>query len=379
MVEVYQGFEVAATLFETSVFLDFLTKLLGKKYSDRNQSAIAIIAFLTINTFIISMNLIVPQYSALQDVGVLILYMVYALFFTSGSLIMKIITPALTITSICTINLITVFSLAPLWQLRFSELITERNVQRIIALFLTKAVFFLLTRLTLRNVKPKEIILSIKEYFAVALSFICSVIIILYFTENQYRSNQITLDYSVVIVLFSVVLINIASSVLFAVLVKRNRERTQHMMVEIQFQEQQKMYQSVCSAYRNLEILQHDMKNDLLSLQSLIHQGKLSEAERFVEQYTNTKKKFENSGMSSLSTFVRAMIFEGYIVHIDENELKRLTVLANNIANNINQIAHRANVTNKVYKEDIEEIKELGDKLWRPLMFLQTKVAQLKH
>ena len=97
------------------------------------------------------------------------------------------------------------------------------------------------------------------------------------------------------------------------------------------------------------------------------------------EEMAAIKKKFENSGMSSLSSFVRAMIFEGYIVHIDENELKRLTVLANNIANNINQIAHRANVTNKVYKEDIEEIKELGDKLWRPLMFLQTKVAQLKH
>lgn len=30
------------------------------------------------------------------------------------------------------------------------------------------------------------------------------------------------------------------------------------------------------------------------------------------------KKKFANSGMSTLSGFVRAMIFEGYIVHIDE-------------------------------------------------------------
>ena len=97
------------------------------------------------------------------------------------------------------------------------------------------------------------------------------------------------------------------------------------------------------------------------------------------DEMATIKKKYQNSGMSSLSGFVRAMIFDGYIVHIDDNELKQLTVLANNIANNINQIAHRANVTNKVYKEDIEEIKELGDKLWRPLMFLQTKVAQLKH
>ena len=34
------------------------------------------------------------------------------------------------------------------------------------------------------------------------------------------------------------------------------------------------------------------------------------------------KKKFANSGMDTLSGFVRAMIFEGYIVHIDEDELQ---------------------------------------------------------
>lgn len=97
------------------------------------------------------------------------------------------------------------------------------------------------------------------------------------------------------------------------------------------------------------------------------------------EEMAAIKKKFENSGMSSLSTFVRAMIFEGYIVHIDENELKRLTVLANNISNNINQIARRANVTNKVYKEDIEEVESLAGQIIGPLLFLQTKVLQLKH
>ena len=97
------------------------------------------------------------------------------------------------------------------------------------------------------------------------------------------------------------------------------------------------------------------------------------------EEMKAIKKKFENSGMSSLSGFVRAMIFEGYIVHIDEIELKRLIALANNIANNINQIAHRANVTNKVYKEDIEDIKSLANQLIQPLLFLQSKCLQLKH
>ncbi|WP_302932280.1 plasmid mobilization relaxosome protein MobC, partial [uncultured Ruminococcus sp.] len=76
---------------------------------------------------------------------------------------------------------------------------------------------------------------------------------------------------------------------------------------------------------------------------------------------------------------LRCQVLLYYIIQINENELKEIHRIANNVANNINQIAHRANVTNKVYKEDIEEIKELGDKLWRPLLFLQTKVAHLKH
>lgn len=91
------------------------------------------------------------------------------------------------------------------------------------------------------------------------------------------------------------------------------------------------------------------------------------------------KKKFANSGMNTLSGFVRAMIFEGYIVHIDENTLKEIHRIANNVANNINQIAHRANVTNKVYKEDIDDIKSLADQLIQPLLFLQSKCLQLKH
>ena len=66
-------------------------------------------------------------------------------------------------------------------------------------------------------------------------------------------------------------------------------------------------------------------------------------------------------------------------INIDENELQRIIKLTNNVANNINQIAHRANITDKVYKEDIDEIKELGNKLWQPLLYLQSKVLQLKR
>ena len=285
----YQGCEVAATIIETYIFLDFLTRFLGRKYSNGKQILVLGLVFICINGFMICMNFLIPQYSAFQDIGVLLMYTAYALFCSSGTRIMKTITPALTITSILAINLLTAFLLSSIWQVSVGELVIDRNGQRIIALVITKALFFVGTRVVIRLFKPKEIILSLKEYIAVALSFICSVIIIVYFAEVQFHSAKEAMDLYTVCVLFSVVLINIASSILFAVLVKQNRERTQHMVIEIQFKEQQKMYQSICSAYKNLEILQHDMKNDLLSLQALIHKGETDEAEKFVERYTKTK------------------------------------------------------------------------------------------
>lgn len=71
------------------------------------------------------------------------------------------------------------------------------------------------------------------------------------------------------------------------------------------------------------------------------------------------KKKFQNSGMDTLSDFVGAMIFEGYIVQFDNNELKKIEKTANNVANNINQIAIRANSLGNVYLENISEIEKL--------------------
>ncbi len=97
------------------------------------------------------------------------------------------------------------------------------------------------------------------------------------------------------------------------------------------------------------------------------------------EEMDSIKRKFENSGMDTLSRFVRAMIFEGYIIQMDGNELRQIHKLASNIASNINQIAVRVNSTGRTYDNDIAEIKDGINKLWHPLNFLQTKILQLKH
>ncbi|MCM1316361.1 MAG: MobC family plasmid mobilization relaxosome protein [Alistipes senegalensis] len=97
------------------------------------------------------------------------------------------------------------------------------------------------------------------------------------------------------------------------------------------------------------------------------------------EEMDAIKKKFQNSGMDTISGFVRAMIFEGYIVQMDENEIHAIYQLAGYIANSINQIAVRVNRTNNIYDKDIEDIELRLNLLWQQLNFVKTKILQLKH
>ena len=97
------------------------------------------------------------------------------------------------------------------------------------------------------------------------------------------------------------------------------------------------------------------------------------------EEMDAVNRKFQNSGMKSKSDFIRAMIFQGYIVNIDENELKAIQRTMNGIATNINQIAVRVNSTGNAYKSDINEIKKGLNQIWQPLRFFQSQLLKLKH
>ena len=96
-------------------------------------------------------------------------------------------------------------------------------------------------------------------------------------------------------------------------------------------------------------------------------------------EYEAINRKFHNSGSKSRSEFIRTMIFEGCIVHLDEEKLDKIYKLVGNISNNINQIAVRVNSTNKIYAEDIINIKEGQEKIWQQLNSLQSRLLRLKR
>ena len=88
--------------------------------------------------------------------------------------------------------------------------------------------------------------------------------------------------------------------------------------------------------------------------------------------------KFELSGSQSKSRFIRLMILEGIIVHFDEEKFNKMVRDFTKAGSNINQIAVRVNSTGNLYAEDVEQIRQEIEELWRQLRYFQSQLQKLK-
>lgn len=96
------------------------------------------------------------------------------------------------------------------------------------------------------------------------------------------------------------------------------------------------------------------------------------------EQYI-LDKKFEASGMKSKSAFLRTLILYGYVYDVDYSFLQNYNVELGRISSNLNQITKRINSTGNIYEEDIKEVKELMNEVWRTQKSMLLKQPLIKQ
>lgn len=84
-------------------------------------------------------------------------------------------------------------------------------------------------------------------------------------------------------------------------------------------------------------------------------------------EYQLIMERMEASGAVSLKDYLLQAAVNGYLIKVDYTEIKELAYEVNRIGNNINQIAHKINSENAIYKGDIEEVQDKVDLIWKML------------
>ena len=96
------------------------------------------------------------------------------------------------------------------------------------------------------------------------------------------------------------------------------------------------------------------------------------------EQYI-LDEKFKLSGMKSKSAFLRKLILYGYVYEVDYSYLRNYNTELGRISSSLNQIAKRINSTNHIYKEDMDEVKELMNEIWHTQKSMLSKQPLIKR
>ena len=96
------------------------------------------------------------------------------------------------------------------------------------------------------------------------------------------------------------------------------------------------------------------------------------------EQYI-LDEKFRVSGMKSKSAFLRKLILYGYVYDVDYSYLRNYNTELGRISSNLNQIAKRINSTGNIYQEDMDEVKELINEVWRTQKPMLSKQPLIKR
>ena len=89
------------------------------------------------------------------------------------------------------------------------------------------------------------------------------------------------------------------------------------------------------------------------------------------------RNKMEASGILSIGSYLRKMALDGYCLHLDLTQLRRMAYLLQMCSNNLNQYAKVANENGQIYTADLEDLRARLDELISVSKQILAKLTEL--
>lgn len=104
--------------------------------------------------------------------------------------------------------------------------------------------------------------------------------------------------------------------------------------------------------------------------------------EVMILRLTKTEKhhiyeKMLGMGIRSLSAYIRKMALDGYCLHLDLKELRRMAYLLQMCSNNLNQYTHEAHLSGYLYPQDVEALRRQLEELTDLARQILARLAKL--
>lgn len=281
--------ELLSTAFETTVILNFFNNTADCKFCEKKKNIIVVL-FVFIITFEVS---ILNQFYVFESwlaIITIAITAVYTFIMLKRTLIYKIIMPIIAYSIMLIINILVTYALSAVFGVSETFIFSENDGARLIALFLTKLLFYLTMKLMTSIFRKESIDLGNKEaassIIMSLITFIIAIALVKIQIETQLNNG------SIFICILGILLMDIFIIYIIKRLTEENRKNFKIAMLELQLSEQKSLIEDAGSINTEIKKTEHDLRHHLFTVLGIIKSGDLQAAEMYLKKLTH---KFETS------------------------------------------------------------------------------------
>lgn len=296
--------EVLTNFIEAFLISRFIIKYFKCK-PNINTILAYIVMFIPLGLLITFINSI-----AVYEGVYIFIYTIYLFIFSSiiccGTTLNRLFMSFLSIIIISIINILTLTIFSYTFNSSVYELIISRHPIRLIILFVTKFLFFLVTQIILFN-KRNENSLNLLEWALILSVFVSSLLI----TNTIFRFVLQFNDYNnslLIISMIEIMIIDIVCYYLVAIINKKNKEQQISAMTKLQLEQQEKFVKETKKNFNEMSKIRHDTKNYLLCIEELLKEGNIEKSIEYIQSLKEEKLSNTQKYVNTQSDVVNAIL-----------------------------------------------------------------------
>lgn len=284
-------FEYAATFVEYMIYADFMIKFLKSK--KKQITLLCYLIILVINTSLtLTFNHFISYEGILGGLRIFINFLL-ALLLLKGSLFEKIFVPLSLDICALLISFITLKTLGGIFNETVEAMIEIRGLIRILNLFITKALLFVITRAMLKLKGVNRYSFSFTECTTIGVIFIITMLIGLGIFQIDINAGISYETPITILVGVGLVTINVLTYILMKRISEKNIEKTELIIDKMQNELYRTQFEEAKKKYDETNKIRHDMKNHLQCISSLLDDKEYEKANSYVADMIKNKLNFE--------------------------------------------------------------------------------------
>ncbi len=296
-------FETSVNIVEAFLILDFLTRYFSFK-SKSIISYLVFLFFLIISTISITFFSWNNSFEISSSIVQIIINITFCIFFLKGNISTKLFWSVFIMGGVILIASFTTFIILHIRQYDVEDILTKYNYIRVIAIIISKIIFFQITRIILKIDKSDK--LTKNDIFPLIIIPFISLFTVLILTDIgiQFPQIQMNIFYSICLIIF----VEILTYYLFIKISKNNKLKLDYELLELQYKSYKKNVIDIQNMYESIRSIRHDMKNHLLCILNILEKDNKKLVYDYIQNLIKQQESINHSIIFSGNDALDAII-----------------------------------------------------------------------